>query len=68
MSQPWRPPASPLSVPRFARLVLVEDTRALKRHLEKLAAEPGLERILVCHGRDVVTGAREQLAGAAARL
>lgn len=61
-------PTDCLSVPRFARLVLAKDTRALKRHLEKLAAEPGLERILVCHGKDVLTGAAGALRDAAARL
>lgn len=61
-------PIGSLSVPRFARFMLIKSNRALKSHLEKLVAEPGLERVLVCHGKDVMSGARQELSRAAARL
>ena len=43
-------------VSRFARLMFVKDQGALRRHLERLAATPNLERLIVSHEK-VATGA-----------
>jgi hypothetical protein len=50
-------------VSRLARLVYVKDQPALRRHLERLAETPGLQRLVVSHEK-VAHGAA---AGAALR-
>jgi hypothetical protein len=60
-------PIDCLSVPRIARWLMVKDKRALKGHLERLASS-GVERVLVCHGKDVLSGATDAVRAAAARL
>jgi hypothetical protein len=34
----------------FTKLIMVQDKQALAAHLERLAATPGLRRIIVSHG------------------
>lgn len=51
-------------VSRLARLVYVKDQTALRRHLERLAATPGLQRLIVSHekvasGADAAAALRE---------
>ncbi len=55
-------------VTRMARLTLVRDRRALRGYLEKLAAEPDLERIVMSHGRPIVKDAASVLRSIAATL
>ena len=45
----------------------MKDKAALKAHLERLA-DPQLERIIVCHGDDILQNAHVELKAAAARL
>jgi hypothetical protein len=47
-------------VPRMARLALVKDAKALRAQIEKWAAEP-VERILVSHGRPIVSAPNDAL-------
>ena len=60
-------PTECLSVPRITRLLLMKDKAALKAHLERLV-DPQLERIIVCHGDDILQNAHVELQAAAARL
>jgi hypothetical protein len=55
-------------VTRIARWLLVADRRALAAHLERLAATPGLVRLLPSHGEDVVGDAAGVLRGVAGQL
>lgn len=55
-------------VTRLARLVSVGDRRALAGHLERLAATPGLVRLVPSHGAIVSVRAGEVLREVAARL
>jgi len=57
-----------LRVTLIARLVMVGDKAALRRHLEKLSALPGLERLIVSHGDDVTQNAATALRAACAKL
>ncbi len=52
----------------IARRFAVSDRRALAAHLERLAATPGLSRLLVSHGEDVTRDAPGVLRQVAARL
>ena len=47
-------------IPRMAKRMLVKDANALRTQLEGWAEQP-VERILVSHGRPIVTNARETL-------
>lgn len=55
-------------VTRLARLLLVADRRALAAHLARLAAIPGLARLVPSHGAIVAERPAEVLRGLAARL
>ncbi len=46
-------PTGKVSVPRFFRWALVNDKRAFKAHLERLAETPDLERIIFGHGANL---------------
>ncbi len=46
-------PTGKVSVPRFARLMLIKDRRAFTAQLDALAAQPGLRRVLFAHGQPV---------------
>jgi hypothetical protein len=59
-------PAPKVSFP--ARVALVADKKALRGHLERLAATPGLARIEVAHGAPVTERAADVLRAAAAAL
>jgi hypothetical protein len=54
-------------VPVF-RMMFLKDKKALRAQLERLAAIPGLTRIVPCHGDVVSSGAPEALRAAAATL
>jgi hypothetical protein len=47
-------------VPRMAKRMLVKDAQALRRQFEAWAEQP-VERILVSHGRPIISHAREAL-------
>jgi hypothetical protein len=55
-------------VTRIGRLLTVRDPRALAAHLERLAATPGLARLVPSHGDVVRHGAPETLRAVARRL
>ncbi|MBI5066891.1 MAG: hypothetical protein HZB56_01525 [Deltaproteobacteria bacterium] len=57
----------PKVTPVFRRLA-VSDRRALAGHLSRLAATPGLSRLLVSHGEDVTSAAPAVLQAVAAAL
>jgi hypothetical protein len=61
-------PTGCVSVPRVMRWMVVSNARELRVHLEELAAEPGLCRLVFGHGATVTEGAAERLREAAARL
>lgn len=61
-------PTGTLSVPRFARWMLVKKGAELKQHLQELAASPGLTQVVPGHGKVLETGAATALQAAAARL
>jgi hypothetical protein len=53
-------------LPALSRLFLVRDRRALRSHLERLAATPDLVRIIVSHGDVIAEAPAEALRGVAA--
>jgi hypothetical protein len=55
-------------VTRVARLFTVSDAAALATHLRRLAATPGLTRLVVSHGEDVTRDPAGVLRGVAAGL
>jgi hypothetical protein len=61
-------PTGTLSVPRFARWMLVKKGAELKEHLQELAAAPGLSQVVPGHGKVLDTGAVSALQQAAERL
>ena len=61
-------PTGTLSVPRFARWMLVKKGAELKEHLQELAASPGLRQVVPGHGKVLDTGVVSALQQAAARL
>ena len=61
-------PISTLSVPRFARWMLVKSGGELKEHLKELAGSAGLAHIVPGHGAVVAADAGAKLQEAAARL
>lgn len=63
-------PVGTLSVPRFARWMMMKDGAELKQHLQELAATPGLAHVVPGHG-DVLQGQGDvttALSAAAERL
>jgi hypothetical protein len=60
--------AGGLKVPPVFKLLFVSDRKALRAHLEGLAALPGLSRLVPCHGDVLSTGVPEALRTAASRL
>lgn len=52
----------------LGKLALVKDRRAFRAHLERLAATPGLKRIIVAHGAPIEGDAAGCLRAIAARL
>lgn len=58
-------PTGMLAVPRFARWFFASDKRALRRHLERIAADD-LKRIIVSHGDVITEGSADRLRAAAA--
>ena len=61
-------PTGKVAVPRFARWFFVKDKPAFVSHLERLAATPGLRRILVGHGRPIDEDPAAALRACAAQL
>jgi hypothetical protein len=61
-------PISTLSVPRFARWMLLKNGGELKEHLQELAGSAGLSHIVPGHGAVVAADAAAKLQEAAARL
>jgi hypothetical protein len=61
-------PTGTLSVPRVTKLVLARNRKALRADLERIAAEPGLARVIPGHGAVVAADAAHRLREAAARL
>lgn len=61
-------PTGVAAVPRLARWMMIKDARACADDLERLAALPGLHRIIVSHGRMIEDGAADTLRTVAQRL
>ena len=61
-------PTGTLSVPRFARWMLVKKGAELKEHLQELAGSSGLRHVVPGHGKVLEAGAVSALQQAAARL
>jgi hypothetical protein len=61
-------PTGTLSVPRFARWMLVKKGAELKEHLQELAGSAGLAKLVPGHGKVLESGASTALQEAAARL
>jgi hypothetical protein len=61
-------PTGTLSVPRFARWMLMKEGAELKQHLQELAATPGLERVVPGHGDVLQSDVASALHTAAERL
>jgi hypothetical protein len=61
-------PTGRLSVPRYMRWLFLKDKKAFAAHLERLAATPGLTRILVGHGTPVTDDPAGKLQAAARQL
>lgn len=61
-------PTGTLSVPRFARWMLMKSGAELKEHLQELAASPGLAHVIPGHGAVLQTDTASALQAAAARL
>jgi hypothetical protein len=61
-------PIGTLSVPRFARWMMMKSGGELKEHLQELAGSAGLSHVVPGHGPVVATEASSQLQAAAARL
>jgi hypothetical protein len=61
-------PVGTLSVPRFARWMLMKDGAELKQHLQELAATPGLAHVVPGHGDVLQSDVSTALSTAAERL
>ena len=61
-------PTGTLSVPRAMKLLFTGDRKALRADLERIAAEPGLVRVIPGHGAVVFADSAPRLREAAARL
>ena len=61
-------PLGRLSIPRYARWMLIKDRGELRGHLDEIAQTSGLERVIVGHGDTVNERASEALSNAAAEL
>jgi hypothetical protein len=57
-----------LKVTPYAKMSIVSDKKALADHLRELAAAPGLERLVPCHGEVVAENAPTRLRAAADAL
>jgi len=57
-------PTGQIAVPRIFRWFFVKDKKAFCDGIEKLAATPGLERVIVSHGRMLTDKPAEQLKSA----
>lgn len=56
------------AIPRVMRWFMVADRRALRGHLERLAATPDLRRVIVSHGAPLADDPGATLRGVAAQL
>ena len=61
-------PSGQVSAPRMMRWIAIKDRRAFAAHLEKLAALPGLRRVLFGHGAPVTDHPAAALRKVAAQL
>jgi hypothetical protein len=61
-------PTGQVAAPRVMRWLAIKDKRAFAAHLEKLAAMPGLKRILFGHGAPITDDAPGALRKVAAQL
>ncbi len=61
-------PTGTLSVPRFARWMLMKRGAELKGHLQELAGSSGLTQLVPGHGKVITSDAATALQAAAARL
>ena len=61
-------PIGALSVPRFARMMMMSSAGELKQHLQELAATPALAHVVPGHGDLVTNDAASALRQAAERL
>ena len=61
-------PTGRVSSPRLTRWFGIQDKRAMAAHLERLAAEPGLERLYFGHGKPVTADAAGTLRAVAQQL
>ena len=61
-------PTGTLSVPRFARWMLMKQGAELKQHLQELAGSSGLTQLVPGHGKVITSDAAPALQAAAARL
>jgi hypothetical protein len=61
-------PTGRVTTPRIVRWFLVKDKRALAQDFERLAATPGLRRVLVGHGKPIEEDAGAALRSAAGEL
>lgn len=55
-------------VTRMSKMFVVKDRKALRAHLERLASDPDLRRIIVSHHQMIITNASETLRAVAASL
>jgi hypothetical protein len=61
-------PTGTLSVPRFARWMMLQNAAELKEHLQELVGAPGLSHVVPGHGDVISSNAGAALDGALARL
>jgi hypothetical protein len=61
-------PTGKVAVSRIVRWFLVKDKRAYAAALQRMAATPGLRRVLVGHGRPIVEDPATQLRAAATQI
>jgi hypothetical protein len=61
-------PTGKVAAPRFARWVMMKDKQAVAGTLERLAADPGLRRVLVAHGRPITDDPAGALRSVVAQL
>jgi len=55
-------------VTRVSKLFMIKDRKALRGHLERLASDPDLRRIIVSHHQMIIANASDTLRGVAAGL
>jgi hypothetical protein len=61
-------PTGRVSAPRVVRWIAIKDRRAFAAQLARLAATPGLDRVLVGHGKPITDDPAGALRGVAAQL